>query len=1356
MAAGALGVLLAISFGGYVWTENQIARAHEQRNKSFLLAEELRDSSDELTKMVRLYVVIGIPIYKQYYQDILDIRNGQKPRPQGYGRIYRNSKPPASQPPRPHSAQTVSLLALMSQAGFSDAEFRALAEAKTQSDALTATEFTAMKLIEAPGLPAAASRAKALALVHDAKYLDAKAAIMKATDNFILLADQRTLAVVQSATRHAWVMRWLVIALSGALVWSLWQMRQTLHEILGGKLDQIHALTLQIRRGDFSTALAPSPAGRDTVRGWLEETQTALRVSQRGLATLAACNRALVRLDQEPELLQQICQIVVVQGGYRMACVGFAENDETKTVRIGASAGDEQDFLATAQINWSEEDERGRGPAGIAFRTGQMTVCNDFQTDPQTVPWRTEAARCGYASFISLPLEHADRIFGVIMIYSEQINAFTDEEITLLSTLADDLALGVNSLRTRQEQRQAEASREEALNRLQQIASHVPGVVFQFRLRADGSSGFPYASDGIREIYQVTPEEVRADASKVFAVLHPDDYDTIVASMRESAHQLTPWRLEYRVKHEDGTVRWLFGNALPHREAGGGTLWHGFITDITSRKLAEELLRKGELKFHAIIDASPVPLALNDERGNVIYLNGAFSRTFGYDRSDLPTLADWWPKAYPDPAYRQWVATNWMAKVEEARRTGIPFDPIEVKVRCRDGSDRIVLASAAGLGKGFQDLHLAVLYDITEHKQMEGTARANAERLAMATAASGVGIWEYDVVTNRLVWDDQMYHLYGTAREHFGAAYASWQNGIHPEDRQRSDQEAQRALRGETDFNTEFRVLWPDGSTHYLRSIGTVQRDATGNALRMIGTSWDITQQRLGEETQARLMLAIDQSAESIVFTDINGTILYVNQGFETASGYTRAEAIGQNPRVLKSGKHPGDYYKTMWETIMRGETWHGRFSNQRKDGTIYEEDATISPIRNSQGQITGFVAVKRDTTREALLERQLLEAQKMQAIGQLAGGVAHDFNNILAAFILQLDLLKGDSTLKPSVQDALQNLHNGAERAAGLTAQLLMFSRRKAVQKKLIELNALLEDELKMLRRLLGEHIDLSIRAQTGDAWLEADPGMIGQVVMNLCLNARDAMPKGGRLTVGISVLHLDSGQTRHIEARAGTFVCLSITDEGCGMDLPLQARIFEPFFTTKAIGKGTGLGLASVYGIVKQHEGWIELSSEVGKGSQFQVYLPAASPPTLVSAAATSPILYSGTETILLVEDEENLRKLVGVWLKAAGYQVFEAANGSEALKLWSDRIGQLDLLVTDMVMPGGMNGLELAEEFKKLKPQLPVIILSGYSNDLLPDRVAYRTDLTFLGKPCKTQVLNATLRRLLDQAKNQPRSD
>jgi DNA-binding NtrC family response regulator len=173
--------------------------------------------------------------------------------------------------------------------------------------------------------------------------------------------------------------------------------------------------------------------------------------------------------------------------------------------------------------------------------------------------------------------------------------------------------------------------------------------------------------------------------------------------------------------------------------------------------------------------------------------------------------------------------------------------------------------------------------------------------------------------------------------------------------------------------------------------------------------------------------------------------------------------------------------------------------------------------------------------------------------------------------------------------------------------------------------------------------------------------------------------------------------------------------------------------------------------------HQGQIGLlHSEVGKGSQFQVYLPAASPPTLVSAAATSPILYSGTETILLVEDEENLRKLVGVWLKAAGYQVFEAANGSEALKLWSDRIGQLDLLVTDMVMPGGMNGLELAEEFKKLKPQLPVIILSGYSNDLLPDRVAYRTDLTFLGKPCKTQVLNATLRRLLDQAKNQPRSD
>ena len=347
--------------------------------------------------------------------------------------------------------------------------------------------------------------------------------------------------------------------------------------------------------------------------------------------------------------------------------------------------------------------------------------------------------------------------------------------------------------------------------------------------------------------------------------------------------------------------------------------------------------------------------------------------------------------------------------------------------------------------------------------------------------------------------------------------------------------------------------------------------DSRGDVTGVIGTYFDITDRKRAEESQALLATAVDQSAETIVITDAAGTISYVNPAFEKATGYTRAEVIGQNPRLLKSGKQDAEFYRQMWTVLSRGEVWNGRFINRRKDGTLFEEEGTISPVRDAAGKIVNYVAAKRDVTNETRLEAQLRQAQKMEAVGSLAGGVAHDFNNLLGVIMGYGEIvyrqLAGEDPLKGKVGQILK----AAERAAGLTRQLLAFSRKQVLQPKILDLNAVVSDMDKMLRRLIGEDIELTTLLEPHLGSVRADPGQIEQVVMNLVVNARDAMPEGGRLTIETRNADLDAEYAAtHPPARPGPYVVLVVTDTGSGMDAATQARIFEPFFTTKGVGEG------------------------------------------------------------------------------------------------------------------------------------------------------------------------------------------
>jgi signal transduction histidine kinase/CheY-like chemotaxis protein len=418
-------------------------------------------------------------------------------------------------------------------------------------------------------------------------------------------------------------------------------------------------------------------------------------------------------------------------------------------------------------------------------------------------------------------------------------------------------------------------------------------------------------------------------------------------------------------------------------------------------------------------------------------------------------------------------------------------------------------------------------------------------------------------------------------------------------------------------------------------------------------------------------------------------------------------------------------------------------------DGTVL--DRYSSPVRDKAGKYYGRIWTFRDITEKRKLEAQFRQAQKMESIGQLAGGVAHDFNNILAVIQMQTDLLKAEGTLLPAQLDYAGEISAATQRAAALTRQLLLFSRRQTLQPRDLDLAQSINDITKMLRRILGEEIQLQFKFAMQSLFIYADAGMLDQVLMNLAVNARDAMPAGGRLIIETSAAEFDAvSMTQNPSVRPGSFVCLSVSDTGCGIPLEIMPRIFEPFFTTKDVGKGTGLGLATVFGIVERHQGWINVYSEAGHGTTFRIYLPrldGLSRQKPEQSALTTP--HVGGETILLVEDDAFMRASVHKALSKLGYGVFEAANGVEALEVWKQDRDKIHLLLTDLVMPDGINGKELGEQLLKENPKLKVIYASGYSVEVAGKEFTLEEGVNFLAKPFEAHKLAQTVRDCL--AKN-----
>ena len=523
-----------------------------------------------------------------------------------------------------------------------------------------------------------------------------------------------------------------------------------------------------------------------------------------------------------------------------------------------------------------------------------------------------------------------------------------------------------------------------------------------------------------------------------------------------------------------------------------------------------------------------------------------------------------------------------------------------------------------------------------------------------------------------------------------------------------------------------------------------------GKPVGVQGIARDITDRKRAEAETARLAAAVEHAAESILITDAEGTIQYVNPAFERVTGYSRHEVLGKNPRLLKSGKHDEVFYRRLWRTLKKGGVWSGRFTNKKKDGTLYEEEATISPIYDPAGRITNYVAVKRDITQELALEGQLRHAQKMEAVGQLAGGVAHDFNNLLQAIQGYAALAMKDLDPEHKAYRRIGEVMAAADRGALLVRKLLTFSRREAIHPTHVDLNKIVGGMMEMLRRVIGEHIELQMVPGHELKAVYADSVQIEQILLNLCVNARDAMPGGGRVVIETEAVTLDKAYCQHHPwAIEGEYVRVTVSDTGPGLPAEIKEHIFEPFFTTKDVGKGTGLGLATVYGIVKQHGGLIHVYSESGEGTAFKIYFPVAE--SKVELPETPPEempVIGGSECILVAEDEEFVRDVAVQILEDAGYRVLAAHDGEDAMAVFERYADEIDLALVDVVMPRA-SGRAVYDRIMALRPNTPVLFCSGYSLSFNAHKagVLPEEECHLIQKPYRPNDLLVRVRQLLD---------
>jgi PAS domain S-box-containing protein len=642
------------------------------------------------------------------------------------------------------------------------------------------------------------------------------------------------------------------------------------------------------------------------------------------------------------------------------------------------------------------------------------------------------------------------------------------------------------------------------------------------------------------------------------------------------------------------------------------------------------------------------------------------------------------------------------------------------------------------------------LEDLAHREQTEAALLESTQRLQLAVQGSHVAVWDWNLRTNGMVWDDEMRRLYGVSPQQFTGTIDAWKSGLYPADRERALADCQAALDGVRDFDTEFRVVRPDGTVRHVQAIGLVLREGK-TPVRMLGVNLDITERKRAEEDYRSLFHAMLNgfALHEIICDDAGRPVDYrflaVNPAFERMTGLKAAALVGRTVMEVMPATEQ-HWIENYGQVALTGTP--GAFENYSAELRKHFEVTAYRPAPRQFACIIADITARKSAEEErARLEGQLRQAQRLEAVGRLAGGVAHDFNNMLGVIIGHAEMALEAPTPSDELRSDLEEIREAARRSAELTRQLLAFARKQTVAPQVLDLNQSVDGMLKMLKRLIGEHIDLAWKPAEGLWPVKLDPTQVDQVLANLCVNARDAISAVGTLTIETGNVTLDE---RHCDANPGSvpgdYVQLVVTDDGRGMDELTLSHLFEPFFTTKALGDGTGLGLATVYGIVNQNDGLITVDSKPGHGATFRIFLPRHEGEVDPSRASGPGPALRGSETILLVEDEASILRMTTRMLQRLGYTVLAAATPAEALRWAREHGARIDLLMTDVVMPG-MNGASLARELVSCVPSLRWLYMSGYTADVIGRQGVLDEGVHFLQKPFSAEELATRVRGALD---------
>ncbi|MEI8233207.1 MAG: PAS domain S-box protein [Verrucomicrobiota bacterium] len=848
-------------------------------------------------------------------------------------------------------------------------------------------------------------------------------------------------------------------------------------------------------------------------------------------------------------------------------------------------------------------------------------------------------------------------------------------------------------------------------------------------------------SGEVFQLFEIDRERLGTSYEAFLAAVHPEDRAAVHAAYTQSLETRKPCEITHRLLLPDGRIKHVQEYCeTTYSPEGKPVLSLGTIHDITAIKRSEQLLARERLLLTSLKMNIPDTVYVKDRNGRFLWVNDAKARLLGCSDSEAvigKSDFDFFSPEHSQASY---------AIEQEIIATGQPVVDQEEKVVWPNGRVTWVSTTKAPLIDAEEKIVglLGISRDLTTHKQAEEALRESEMLLREAQTVADLGCYVLNIPTGLWRSSDALDKVFGIDQA-YDHSVEGWEALLHPDDRQKMvDYFSSEVLGQGRTFNKEYRIIrHDDQAERWVHGMGKLEFDGQGRPLRMLGTIQDITTRK---QAEARLRLtsgALEAAANAIAITNNRGVVEWANTAYTTYTGYSLAETIGKTPSLLKSGKHAPAFYQNLWKTVLAGEVWQGEMINRRKDGSLYSEEMTITPMKDHRGRVTHFIAVKQDITERKQMEENLMRTQRIESIGTLASGIAHDLNNIITPIILSAEMLR--AVEEPESRECLlSSIEECAQRGAAVVNQVLLFARGTRGDYTALQLNRLVEDMAKIAGETFPKNITISSSIPSGLWTVNGDATQIHQVLLNLCINARDAMPDGGTLHLSAENAEIDENFAAMVpEAKAGNYAMLAVSDTGTGIPRKYIVKIFDPFFTTKEVGKGTGIGLSTVIGIVRSHGGFITVESQEGRGSTFKVFLPGKRNCTAEPAhLPPTEILQGNGATILVVDDEASIAATIAMALKNNGFKVFTAPEGTAALALYKKHANEIDLVFTDVIMPG-MDGVALSRALKAINPQVKILASTGQASDASQSELHALGVDVILRKPYDTKKLLTAIR-------------